>query len=295
MTYEDFLCCVQTKVQQELGEEVRVLLHRIPKNNGILLDGLSIQEGEQGISPTIYLNDFYRDFQKGTEIPGLVEQILDIYQESRIEGKIDTDFYRKYENVCDRIACKLVSFERNRELLKKIPYVRYLDLAAVFYYLMEHEELGSGTILIYNSHLEMWHVTKEELYRQARENTLRLTPWEFYSIKDIVQDLMEEGGEQEEIPEPSLPMYVLTNKERNLGAAVMLFDQVLAQVGERLKEDYYILPSSIHEVIVIPAEFAIPRKELENMVREINATQVLPQEVLSDRVYYYCCRQHSLR
>ena len=87
LTYEDFLCCVQTKVQQELGEEVRVLLHRIPKNNGILLDGLSIQEGEQGISPTIYLNDFYRDFQKGTEIPGLVEQILDIYQESRIEGK----------------------------------------------------------------------------------------------------------------------------------------------------------------------------------------------------------------
>ncbi len=295
MTYDDFLCCVQTRVQKELGEEVRVLLHRVPKNNGILLDGLSIQEGEQGISPTIYLNDFYREFQKGAGIPELVEGILALYKESRIEGKIDTGFYKEYANVREHISCKLVSFDRNRKLLKKIPYVRYLDLAVVFYYLMEHKDLGSGTILIYNSHLEMWHVTKEELYRQARENALRLVPWEFYSMQEAVQELLEEGESKEDLPEPYLPMYVLTNRDRNLGASVILFDKVLSEVGERLGEDYYILPSSIHEVIVIPAGFAIPKKELEAMVREMNTTQVLAQEVLSDRVYFYCCRQHSLR
>lgn len=295
MTYDDFLCCVQTRVQKALGEEVRVLLHRVPKNNGILLDGLSIQEGEEGISPTIYLNDFYLEFQRGAELPRLVEEILDLYKSSRIEGKIDTGFYKEYDNVRERVSCKLVSFELNRGLLKKVPYVRYLDLAVVFCYLMEHQDLGSGTILIYNSHLDMWRVTKEELYRQARENTLRLVPWEFYSMQEAVRELMEEQESPQDLPEPYLPMYVLTNRDRNLGASVILFDQVLSEVGERLGEDYYILPSSIHEVIVIPAGFAIPKKELEDMVREINTTQVLAQEVLSDRVYFYCCRQHSLR
>lgn len=294
MTYEDFTSCIQTGIQQRMGEEVQVSLHQVAKNNGISLDGISIQEGEQGIAPTIYLNDFYQEFLKGADIPRIVEQILEIYRASRIKGKIDTAFYTDYENIRGRIACKLINYQRNSELLHRIPHVRYLDLAVVFYYLLEHEELGTGTILIYRSHLEMWRISEEELYRQARENTLKLLPWEFYSMQEAILNLLE-GDEQEDwLPGSSLPMYVLTNESRSMGAAVILFDQVLETVGKRLGEDFYILPSSIHEVIVIPAAFALPARELEDMVREINETQVLPQDVLSDRVYYYCRRQHSL-
>ena len=294
LRYEDFICCLQRMVQQEMGKEVRVSLHRVSKNNGIYLDGLSIQEGDQGIAPTIYLNDFYREFQEGSGLPQIAEQVSELYEKSKIKGKIDTSFYMNFENIREHVACKLISFERNRELLEKVPYVRYLDLAVVFYYLMEHEELGEGTILIYGSHLEMWKVTEEELYRQARENTLRLLSWEFYSMREVIQGLAGEESDEELLSESGLPMYVLTNRSRSLGAAVILFDRVLTEVGERLGEDFYILPSSVHEVIIIPSGFALPKEELEHMVREINETQVLPQEILSDRVYYYCCTQHSL-
>lgn len=294
LVYEDFLCCVQRMVQQKMGKEVRVSLHRVSKNNGVYLDGLSVHEDDQNIAPTIYLNDFYREFQEGCGLPKIVEQIGELYEKSKIKGKIDTGFYMNFENIRERIACKLISFERNRELLEKVPYVRYLDLAVVFYYMMEHEELGEGTILIYGSHLEMWKVTEEELYRQARENTLRLLSWEFYSMREVIRDLATEERDEELFSESCLPMYVLTNRNRSFGAAVILFDSVLAEVGDCLKEDFYILPSSIHEVIIIPAGFALPREELEHMVQEINETQLLPQEVLSERVYYYCCTQHSL-
>lgn len=294
MNYDDFICFVQKEVQQKVGKEVRVQLHQVPKNNGILLDGLTIVEENCKISPTIYLNDFYREYEDGKTGEEIAEEILEIYQESKVAVSVDTSFYRDFQKVKDQIVCKLINYEKNRELLDRIPYVPYLDLAIVFYYRLEHKEIGSGTIQIYDSHLEMWQISKEELYRIARKNTENLMPYAFYSMFDVMQEIMGQDEAGEECGDEPFPMYVLTNQEKNLGAVEMVFDHILNQIGEKLQEDYYILPSSIHEVIIVPASAAPARKELEEMVQDINASQVLPQEVLSDHVYYYQCRIHSL-
>lgn len=298
MEYYEFMEKVKDQLQRLAEEGVCIKLQKIQKNNGILLKGVSIWKKGENISPTIYLDSFFARYQNGETVETIAREIMDLYQIYRIEEPIDPDFYCDFSNVWDHIVCKVISYEKNRELLKNIPYLRYLDLAIVFYCRIQDEQIGKGTILIHNSHLKLWSITESELSEIAKNNTKNQLPYEFLDLMEVLekntdeeeQDFIRELKDQEEI----MPMYVLTNKEKNLGAICMVYDSVLSDVGEKLGEDYYILPSSIHECIVIPKKEEIDPEELKIMVREINATQVQPEEVLSDEIYQYERRYHRL-
>ena len=82
-------------------------------------------------------------------------------------------------------------------------------------------------------------------------------------------------------------MWVLTNKERVFGASALLYDNQLEKVAEKIKEDFYILPSSIHEVIIVPKKYGAPKDYMVKMVREINGENLDMEERLADNVYFY--------
>lgn len=293
MKYEEFICQVQARLAEKLGDEVRAERRLIVKNNGVALEGIAIIEEGKKISPVIYLNDYYVVYQKGVTLEEVMEDILKVYEKSRVSPSADSDFYKDFERVAPRIVCKLVNYDRNEELLQRIPHICCLDLALVFYYALEDAEIGSGTILIFNSHLAMWGVTRERLYEIARRNTPRIYPYEFREMREILE---ENFGEMGQIPEDreELPMYVLSNAAHTFGAVYILYDSVLAGIAEKLQDDFYILPSSVHECIIVPSKVQADREELEDMVFEINRTQVLPEDVLSDQVYLYEKECHRL-
>ena len=110
--------------------------------------------------------------------------------------------------------------------------------------------------------------------------------------------LLAEAGLPLEISEVELQqdpgLYVLTNPRRSYGAAVIMDSEVLKMVGEKLQSDYFVLPSSVHEVICVKNNSAISLEELQQMVREVNRTEVDPSERLSDQVCYYSCNQKQL-
>lgn len=290
MNYEEFICRVQAEVKEKMGEKAQVERRRITKNNGVELEGITITEEGQRISPMIYLDEYYSIYERGVTIPQIGEDILRIYERSRESLPKTPDFYTDFEKVKARLACKLINYQRNEKQLVRVPYVRCLDLALVFYYALEEEEIGRGTILIYNSHLTMWGISKEQLYETARRNTPGLLPYEFIEMRELLAESFADGEDFEE----ELPMYVLSNRERHFGAVNMIYDSVLSEIGRRIGDDFYVLPSSVHECIIVPAGAKATRSELSNMVWDINRTQVLPEEVLSDNVYFYERRNHRL-
>lgn len=290
MNYEEFICRVQAEVKEKMGEKAQVERRRITKNNGVELEGITITEEGQRISPMIYLDEYYSIYERGVTIPQIGEDILRIYERSRESLPKTPDFYTDFEKVKARLACKLINYQRNEKQLVRVPYVRCLDLALVFYYALEEEEIGRGTILIYNSHLTMWGISKEQLYEAARRNTPGLLPYEFIEMRELLAESFADGEDFEE----ELPMYVLSNRERHFGAVNMIYDSVLSEIGRRIGDDFYVLPSSVHECIIVPAGAKATRSELSNIVWDINRTQVLPEEVLSDNVYFYERRNHRL-
>lgn len=276
-------------VKKELGEGYRVEVKKVRKNNGIVRYGLLILPDGQNVAPTIYLDAFLDAYERGSTFGTLIRKILYLYGGSVPGNSVDLEFFRQFEKVQDRICYRLVGRAGNAKLLEEVPHIEFLDLAVCFYYAYQGEMLGEGSILIYNSHVEMWKTCTAELFGLAQENTPRLFPYSCDSMKDILSVIEEENGEEETKGNSwdVVPLKVLTNGKRTQGAAVMLYPGVLQQLAKEEGRSFYILPSSVHEVILLADTGEGDPEALKQMIVEINATQVAPEEVLSDSLYYY--------
>ena len=165
-------------------------------------------------------------------------------------------------------------------------------MAVVYYCLIEQFEDMSATALIYNTHMYSWKVTESDIYRAAYENTPKLLNFSIQSMASLFMEKIKtdelcdvtyddlKGLEEND-------MFVLTNESRLNGASCMLYDNVLKEFADSVESDLYILPSSIHEVILLPKREIYNINDLKSMVHEVNAEEVAPDEVLSDQVYTY--------
>ena len=214
----------------------------------------------------------------------------------------------EYENVKDSIVYRLINTEMNRELLDDLPHMEFLDLSVVFCCLVMEEEDNPAFIWIHNIHMKLWDVTVEELYRAASENTQQLEKPEIMNIEEILYDVLPEEGfslnkndrSMEEEPAgnnnatATVPMYVLSSRKRLQGAACMLYPDLLRKIADRMDSSYYIIPSSIHELLLIPAAGFADRDELKAMICEINDTHVAPEERLSYSLYGYDRKENKV-
>lgn len=284
MNYQEFVGSVTGFLRDVLPCGTELNLIPLEKNNGVILDGLSIRREGERAAPAIYLDSYYQDYLAGSSLGQIQDTILECCEDLDLSGQFDADFFADYRKVRPTVVYKLIHYEKNRELLKRIPHVPFLDLAVVFYCLLPDTPVGNATVLIYNSHMEYWNISCGELYRDAKHNTPRLLPAE---IKTMSQVLFELSDGLDCPEEDQIPMYVLTNSRRALGAACILYDKILMYCAQWLGCGYYLLPSSVHEMILIPKEAVTNERELTAMVRDINQTQVRRTEVLSDQIYFY--------
>lgn len=284
MNYQEFVGSVTGFLRETLPCETELELVSMEKNNGVIMDGLTIRKKGQTVAPTIYLDSYYRDYLAGRSMQNICDRILDCCEDSSFLNEFDVNFFTDYRKIRPTVVYKLIHYEKNRELLERIPHLPFLDLAIVFYCLLTDTPVGNATVLIHNSHMKLWNISCSDLYQDAKRNALRLLPAEFKTMSEIICEISEG---QEDTRESDVPMYVLTNIRRVLGAVCILYDGVLDSCASRIGSAYYLLPSSIHEMILIPEEVVLDAKELVSMVREINETQVRSTEVLSDQIYFY--------
>ena len=291
MEFTNFTTLVQREVEKRAGENYRVKLNDVMKNNGVVLRGITLMQDDSNISPTIYLNPYYDAYENGdTTLGTVIDEVIDTYERNKINRSIDMKFFLNYETVRSRIIFKLINTEKNRELLRDVPYIPFHDLSIVFQCLVSEERFGNASILIHNVHLQLWEVNARELYECALENTPLLQGYELADMNTVLEEMKALGGiDDEEIEDmqQEVPMYVLSNKSRINGASCILYKDILKDFAMVVDKDLYVLPSSIHEVILLPSDGTQESEQLKEMVREINQSQVEKEEVLSDSVYYY--------
>lgn len=296
MSYNQFLEAIKVAVQKRLGNGYEIQIQQIRKNNGVLLDGLIIGKARNGVSPTIYLNSYYINYSQGMPMEEILEEILTAYKENADVTLGDVKGILDFYNLRDKVAFKLIQREKNQELLKEVPYFDFLDLAVVFYLLLDENKGGQMTVLIHNSHIKQWSVTKEELKYLAEKNTPVLLPPEIRTLKEVIRDIFtKQLGELSDdsfedlfgTDESNPLIYVLSNKNQINGAACVLYEGILKHFAEEQKTDIIILPSSVHETLLIPDRENLKYEELIEMVCQINSTEVLEEDVLSNNIYCY--------
>lgn len=310
MNYSQFIIKMKEVLQKKLGEEAKVEAISVPKNNGVIMQGIAIRKTGEKIVPTIYMERFYVDYLEGRDPEDILEDVLEIYEEHGAVEAPDFEFYKDYEKVKGRLALKLVNREKNRAMLAEMPYRKFLDMAVVFYCLVDSPLSGTAAILIKNVHMKNWGVTTEQLYEDALTNAESMLPGAIRTMEELLSRMVLEDEvpvwewrkeKQEDFPKlegiteesrefgvpGEIPLLVLTNSRRYLGAACILYRGLLERFAGKIGKNFYILPSSVHEVILLPEDKVNSSKDLLRMVEEVNRTQLAPEEVLSDAVYYY--------
>ena len=297
MEFNEFCEYLKDHVKEYLPEEFQdanVTVARMQKNNGTELMGLSIRTEGCTISPNIYLDNYFSEYQQGMDIDLACERIAKMHIEHMNPGQAlagivdkfqDTDFIKSH------VVISLVNAQKNEKLLSEVPHQLKEDLAILYRVYLGNEGENVGTVLVRNEHMKTWGLTKEELHECAMKNSRELMPVEVEDIGSVLAG-MGIGMPFPEGPAESM-LYVISNKQRVGGAAGIIYSDCLEKLSEKLGSDLYILPSSVHETLALSAGNS-EVSELAQMVKEVNATQVSPEEQLSDHVYRYDAKAKTL-
>ena len=292
MNYQQFITIVKNKVAQQLNEDISLQVHTALKNNSKERIGLTITDKRINISPTIYLEEYYNQFEEGMPISHIVDSIISVYHEVKFEHDWNIQTVKDFELMRPKIVYKLILANKNELLLQSMPFIAYLDFAIVFYILFEIDESGTATIPITHELMQIWDVSLDEIQQCAFQNAPKLLPPVFKPMQIVIDELLGTNIRQRDYQEDL--MFVLTNSLKSFGAACILYDGMLNQISEQLGENFYVLPSSIHEMIIIPESNSPSRAHLNEMLTDVNQTHVAEEELLAERVYYYNRDTHLL-
>ena len=313
MNYLEFQKQIEENVLDYLPDkyaDALVQMQQVRKNNGVMLDGISILRPGDNAAPTIYLNDYYRHYQYGRELDDILQEIAKITMESQRNGRIDVNKLLDFEEVKDKIIFKVIGVQNNEVQLQSMPHRVEQDLAQVYQILVEKREDGNALLTITNEVQERLGVSEEILHEAAMINTPREFLPTFRSIKEVIKEMMKEDfmsemmgntenkemrefleemfSEQfDEMEEPDVPMYVLSNDHLSNGAAVIFYPEMKEYIAEQLQGDFFVLPSSVHETLIVPDNGNMDYQELKSMVNEVNRTEVSELDVLAGEVYFF--------
>lgn len=217
--------------------------------------------------------------------------------------KMITDIreFLSYGQVKDRIVYRLINTERNKELLADVPHMEFMDLSIIFKCRISQNETNMASLLVHNAHAKLWGVSVETLYQDAKENTQKLEGYRIKDMAGVMHDMMsripEEFACDSNIADSlgGISLYVLTNKSGMEGSSCMLYSDVLRDFSDAVGSSFYIIPSSIHELLILPVWDVENGREISDMIREVNDTQVQQDEILSYSLYCYNMEDGQIR
>lgn len=275
---------IHEALSKKLGGGFHISIQKFLKTN-VKLDGLIIMQEGKNLTPTIYLEPFYKDLENGTPLDDVVGSILQAYFRADIHPEhFDLTQISDFGYVKDRLYVQLINRHSNGELLQDVPHALFLDdFAIVVRCTVEMLAEGSASFLVHNGHLDMWETDGETLLSHALQNTREMFGVELVNMRDYLQKtspwVLQDGA-------PDCSLWIMTNNRKLAGAATVLFDDVLKSFAEK-HGSFYVIFSSVHEVLLLPTPDDSDIDVITMMNQEVNETQVDADEVLGTKAYFY--------
>lgn len=281
----------QNQILQEAKDRmwgVQVEIRPVEKLQGESYTGLSIQPNDSPMAATLNLDSVYNQMvDQGKSFQEVADDLITHAADIIVDmPKIDVNDITNYDQMKNTLVVQVIPTDRNAEMLADIPHKNIEDMSLVYRMQIDQNENGTSSVLITNAMLENYGVTVNQLHQDAMDAAVINNPATFRSMQEVLSDLM--GMPADLMPPLDGPQMYVASVENSLnGAGVIAYPDFMNQVAEQVGGDFFVLPSSVHEVLVIPDDGSIDRHDLESMVREVNASEVLPKDQLSDNVYHY--------
>lgn len=299
MNYKEFKTVILEQLGRELKKsepKVEIKLSKMMKNNDVILEALMLAD-ERTATPTIYLNDLYEDYKKGTNIGELIEIIIGANKNFTFSSEFDFDKIMDWNYIKDKVIFKIGGEINNQNIKNDSPTRRKNNMIISYHVSISSQDGQQGSCRITNEFMDKIGVNENQLFEVATINTPRMFPVHFSAMENLRDEMIGNDGKvkakntdlQYQIMDIDInePLFVLTNDYGVEGASTICYPEVLSDIADKFGENIFILPSSIHEVILVPESRGIPIENLKKMVVSINATQVKILERLTDDVYVY--------
>lgn len=291
---------IRKRLSEKLGENYEVEKRTVLKNNGVEAEGFSVRKAGDVLAAVLYPGPLDESTQEEPDqeesgqdkntledsegyVDVCVEELLKTYRRREEQNDGLREMVRRMEDweaIRPYIRPQLLSCIENQRLVPKLVHRRFLDLAVVYAARMECG-LEQGTIRIERPVFEQWGISEEELYRQALKN-LEQDGYTIQSLPEALGMAFLPGAD-----EGAPSMAVFTNRSRFYGAAGLLLPGMLEEYAKKMGSSLFLIPSSVHELLLIPDDGRLPAKALDQMVKDVNREEVLPMDQLSGHVYYY--------
>ncbi len=290
MNYEEFKK-VLTDALTEEGFETEE--RHVTKCN-VSYDALSVRAVDSNVGINLNLDDFYKKYEENEDLDAIVENALDIVHKSIADVPFQSEVanLNDYSKMKDKLSIEVISAEANKDLLETLPHQNIADMAVVYrFVLSSDDDMGRTSVLVTNQMLKSMGITPEQLFADAEENAPKNNPIEIKGISQVMAELM--GAERAKLMgiTPADPgkehMYVATVPNKIHGAGVLAYPGFMSEAKKVVNGSFFVLPSSIHEVLLVPDDGSMNSEKLRNMVCEVNSTTVSPEEKLTDSVYHY--------
>jgi len=301
MNREDFYNEIIEAVKDEIPEILKgvVSVERIEqmKVNDEKLVGICIRLSENAAAPTIYLDEFFEAYQEGIPAEQIAQHILCMTAEAGMHAPEVESISMKYEDVADKLTMQMVEGERNKVRLKDLVY-RPVDNGIVMIPYIEiarDDDGGSYRTAVTKDMAREFDYDIDMLLDRAFENLVAKNEPALYEMGVFDDNPQTRNPMCEEFEiNPFHGMYILTNNRKDEGASVLFYPGMDARIGELLGSNYFALPGSLHEFIIVPDNGLHDAEKLRQVVKEANATIIPPNEVLSDRVLYFDREKNKL-
>lgn len=294
MTLENYIDQVKLRIKEYLPadlNDVEVTVIPQEKNNGVIFHGISIHHSNESVSPLLYAEDYFELLEKGMGLGDTLHLMVNNYILARNEIKVQNNIDLSYDHIKSNLFLCVVNAERNQELLANIPHQKLEDLAVVYRSLFCTDGEQVGSMLINNRLLEYWNVDQGKIHEQALKNMDSLFTLEFCKLAQKIFGMMD-------IPIEEIPfdqnLFLLSNDQDYYGAAYLSCPDVLKEVSEKMGGDFLIIPSSVHELIIIKDMADTDIGALIETVRVVNRTELTEADFLSDNIYRYDSQKQTL-
>lgn len=279
MEEQQFYEAVKQHMERYMGGQgLEVCFHYMNKNNNQKLPVLTIQGEQEEFYPVIYLKSFYEQWQEGKTLETIVKEMIRIWQKANNQKMNVPESFFDFNKGKERLFFRLVNTGMNGDLWMKTPFLPWNDLALTVRWLVEESEEGISSILITEKEVERWGVSVEEIFKQAKVNTERLFPAKVIEFSSLFPQLSTVDGKRK--------MYILTNTKEVNGATALCYPGVVWELAKKLDRNLFILPSSIHEVILVEEHDRMSANDFYDMIRQANDTVVKEEDILSYQLYY---------
>lgn len=294
MLYEEFVVNVVKKLRQYLPsdwDDTALKCIQIPRNNNVYRLGIQLQPKKKGKSDTdikisINLLDFYQSYQEGTPMETVLSMIAQEITDLCEDGGYVSLQEKSYDWAKEHLLVEVCNEEMNRSQLLYMPHEKREDLA--LRYLVWTDNGSRHIVRITNAQLKHWGISEETLRKDAWENMKKKLPPVVHTLNEVLMEIYEQHSLEIE-DEPILDdcLYFISNAERFQGAGYMFDEELMFHLAQCFEDDLIIIPSSIHEILLLKKQHAGNIGELVKMVTDINSSQVLPEEILSNNVYVF--------